>query len=227
MRILLVEDDEQLCHFLKLQLIKEGFEVDDCKNGEDALYFISQRSHDLVLLDRMLPGMDGLAVLKNVRNAGIHIPVILITALGELGDKITGLDCGADDYLVKPFAHEELMARIRCIIRRPKQLALSDLLTRGDITYRLEEKMLTGPGGSCSLSKKEGNLLEAFLRNPGQILPRATLMVKGWGTEAEVEDSSLNTYVHFLRQRLRAVKSRLILKTVRGIGYRLENKDVS
>ena len=222
MRILLVEDDEKLKEALSFQLRKEGIETDSCTDGEEALYYIRQGIYDLILLDRMLPVLNGISVLSRMRKEGFQTPVILITALGALEDKIEGLDLGADDYLVKPFAHEELMARIRCIIRRPKQLALSDLLTRGDITYRLEEKMLTGPGGSCSLSKKEGNLLEAFLRNPGQILPRATLMVKGWGTEAEVEDSSLDsrgiTYALEFRHGVRLPSGKAKRYTYRGTG---------
>ena len=120
MRILLVEDDKNLLETLSYQLTSSGFDVDTCDNGEDALYYMEENIHDLILLDRMLPLIDGVTLLKKIRSAGNETPVILLTALGELNDKITGLDSGADDYLVKPFAFEELLARIRSIFRRPR-----------------------------------------------------------------------------------------------------------
>lgn len=222
MRILLVEDDKNLCDSLAFQLEKEGFTVDRCHDGDDALHWINQHAHDLVLLDRMLPGRNGLEVLKKIRAKGITVPVILITALGDLKDKIRGLDSGADDYIVKPFAFEELMARIRSINRRPVNWQAENSLSAGDITFDVYRKQLTNGTLSCSLSKREADLLEAFLRNPSQILPRDVLLSRVWGPDAEVEDGNLDNYIHFLRRRLKTVNSRLILKTVRGIGYTLE-----
>lgn len=222
MRILIVEDDERLCDSLKFQLEKENFTVDMCHNGEDGLYFMEQNAYDLVLLDRMLPLMDGITVLKKARRANITTPVIFLTALGELNDKITGLDCGADDYMVKPFAFQELMARIRCIRRRPQSFQNTANLSLGDVSYDPDTKKLVKGEKACTLSKKEGDLLELFLRNPGQILPRNTLLSRVWGPDAEVEDGNLDNYIHFLRRRLKAVDSRLALKTIRGIGYCLE-----
>ena len=222
MRILIVEDDIKLCESMKYQLEKEDFTVDACHDGEDGLFFIREQVHDLVLLDRMLPAMDGLSVLKQMRKEEITTPVIFITALGTLDDKVTGLDCGADDYIVKPFAFQELMARIRCIRRRPPSWDDSRLLSLGDITYDPEQKKLTGKETSCSLSKREGDLLEVFLRNPGQTLPRNTLLLRVWGPDTDVEEGNLDNYIHFLRRRLKTVCSQLSLKTVRGIGYCLE-----
>ena len=222
MRILLVEDDEKLNHSLAFQLEKEGFLVDACANGEEALYYAGQNIHDLILLDRMLPCINGAEVLKKMRGAGNQTPVILITALGTLDDKVTGLDLGADDYLVKPFAFEELMARIRCIARRPRKLTRSEVLSFGDIAYRLDENTLTGAAGSCRISRREGALLEAFLRNPGQTLSRTLLLTKVWGMDSDVEDGNLDNYIHFLRRRLKTVGSSVRIQTVRGIGYRIE-----
>lgn len=222
MRILLVEDDEKLNHSLAFQLEKEGFLVDSCCDGEDALYYIEQNIHDLILLDRMLPHMSGTEILTRIRKAQNQTPVILITALGTLDDKVTGLDLGADDYLVKPFAFEELMARIRCVTRRPRKLELSEQLSFEDITYRLDENTLTGTAGSCSMSKREGALLEAFLRSPGQTLSRTLLLTKVWGMDTDVEDGNLDNYIHFLRRRLKAVGSSARIQTIRGIGYRIE-----
>ncbi|MEE0463508.1 response regulator transcription factor [Blautia hydrogenotrophica] len=222
MRILLVEDDENLCYTLQYQLEQEGFLVDTCMDGEDALFFIRERVHDLILLDRMLPSMDGISVLKALRREKIFTPVIFLTALSSLQDKITGLDCGADDYMVKPFAFEELMARIRCLSRRPQKWEGSSVISLGDISFDPDQKKLFCHTKECSLSKKEGALMEIFLRNPGQILPRQTLLSRVWGPDSEVEDGNLDNYIYFLRRRLRSVDSRLELKAVRGVGYQLE-----
>lgn len=226
MRILLVEDDLKLCDSLSFQLEKEGFAVDVCHNGEEAVDWIIQHAHDLVLLDRMIPGLSGTEVLKQIRSRGIAVPVILITALGELNDKVTGLDSGADDYIVKPFAFEELMARIRSINRRPFDWRAEGLLSLGDISFDIFQKQLSNSGVSCSLSKKEADLLEMFMRNPGQTLPRDILLSRVWGLEAEVGDGNLDNYIHFLRRRLKTVNSSLKLKTVRGVGYCLEDVHV-
>lgn len=222
MRILLVEDDEKLNQSLAFQLKAEGFLTDSCRDGEEALYYIGEHIHDLILLDRMLPRVSGTEVLQQMRKEGNQTPVILITALGTLDDKVTGLDLGADDYLVKPFAFEELMARIRCVARRPRKLQLNEQLALGNITYRTDEKFLTGPESSCSVSGREGALLEAFLRSPGQTLSRTVLLTKVWGMDSDVEEGNLDNYIHFLRRRLKAVGSSVRIRTVRGIGYRLE-----
>ncbi|MGI6070661.1 MAG: response regulator transcription factor [Blautia sp.] len=222
MRILIVEDDLKLCESMKYQLEKEDFAVDACHDGEDGLFFIREQVHDLILLDRMLPSMDGLQVLRQMRKEEIKTPVILVTALGTLDDKVTGLDCGADDYIVKPFAFQELMARIRCIRRRPASWDDSRLLSLGDIRYDPDQKKLSKQEYSVTLSKREGDLLEVFLRNPGQTLPRNTLLLRVWGPDTDVEEGNLDNYIHFLRRRLKTVHSQLNLKTVRGIGYCLE-----
>lgn len=221
MRILLVEDDETLKDALAFQLKKEGFQIDTAADGEEALYFIRLRIHDLILLDRMLPRLDGTEVLKTVRRENIETPVLLITALGELQDKVEGLDLGADDYLVKPFAFEELTARIRCISRRPRTLSDAKELSAGDLRLCPAEKLLLGPSGSCTLSSREAELLEAFLRNPGQTMPRGLLLTKVWGLDSDVEDGNLDNYIHFLRRRLTNLKSTAKLQTLRGVGYRL------
>ncbi|WP_455714029.1 response regulator transcription factor [Anaerosporobacter sp.] len=222
MRILLIEDDEQLCFSISYQLQHEGFHVDTCTDGEDALMFMNQNIYDLILLDRMLPGIDGISLLKKLREKNNSTPVIILTALGELSDKIIGLDAGADDYMVKPFAIEELLARIRSINRRPKQWTATDLLTYNDISYSPATNSLSGPLGFCTLSKKEGCLLESFMRNSSQILPRSTLLTKVWGPYAEIEDGNLDNYIHFIRRRLKTVSNTITVKTHRGVGYRLE-----
>lgn len=226
MRILIIEDDVKLCESLKVQLEKEKINVDVCHNGEDGLHLIRDMAHDLILLDRMMPIVNGMDVLKQMRQEQISTPVILVTALGELEDRIEGLDCGADDYIVKPFAFQELMARIRCIGRRPQHWESNELLSYGDICYNSDQKKLIHADSSCSLSKREGDLMELFLRNPNQTLPRMTILTKVWGPDAEVEEGNLDNYIHFLRRRLKGIKSSLTLKTVRGVGYRLEEPNV-
>lgn len=222
MRILLVEDDKKLNLSLKVQLEQENFTVDSAFDGEEALYYMKESLYDIVLLDRMLPLQDGLFVLKKIRSLGIQTPVILLTALGEVQDRIDGLDCGADDYLVKPFDFEELCARIRSILRRPRQLTALQDLTYADLCFATETLTLTGPMDCCLLSRREGSLLETFLRNPGQSLSRKTLLLHVWGHDSDVEDGNLDNYIYFLRRRLKAVGSKTRLVTVRGVGYRLE-----
>lgn len=225
MRILLAEDDENLNHSLTYQLNGMGFTVDSCYDGEEALFLAEQNIHDVILLDRMLPFMEGMDILQSLRKKGLAIPIIMITALGTLSDKVDGLNLGADDYLVKPFAFEELLARIYCVIRRSPVLSSSNSLTVLDITYSYTENSLTGPAGCCSLSKKEGELLEAFLRSHSQTLSRNTLLLKVWGPDSDVEEGNLDNYIHFLRRRLSFVGSRLQIKTLRGVGYCLKEGD--
>lgn len=222
MKILLIEDDKELGKVIAYQLRKENVEVDVCEDGEEGLYYMQENIHDLVILDRMLPSMDGIEVLKRARNAHISTPVIFLTALGELSDKVTGLTSGADDYMVKPFAFEELLARIQCLMRRPGKWDDSALLKLGDISFDPENNRLFHEKKECTLSKREGALLEVFLRNPGQTLTRTVLINRVWGLDSEVEEGNLDNYIHFLRRRLKSVESSLSLKTVRGIGYQME-----
>lgn len=221
MRLLLVEDDPKLNHSLKYQLEKENFIVDSCSDGEEALFYIDQNIHDVILLDRMLPLLDGTELLAKMRGKNNSTPVILITALGTLNDKITGLDMGADDYLVKPFDFEELLARIRCVTRRSPMIQGNDSLSLGDLTLHIGESRLDGPCASCSLSKKENELFQSFFRNSGQVLTREQLLARVWGLDAEIEDGNLDNYIHFLRRRINTVGSTVTLLTVRGIGYRM------
>lgn len=222
MKILLIEDDNSLCEMTRFQLEREHHEVTVCADGRDGLELFLQDAYDLVLLDRMLPTMNGLLVLKKARERGVKTPVIMITALGELYDRIEGLDCGADDYLVKPFEYEELSARIRSLGRRSGSYDDDNRFSYGDISYEKLLRELSGPGGSLQLSGREGNLLEVFLQNPGKVLPRLVLLSRVWGSDAPVEESNLDTYIHFVRKRLKQVRSTAVLETVRGIGYRLQ-----
>lgn len=223
MNILMIEDDKELCEAVSFRLEQEGFSVTACHDGEEGLYYMQESPFDLVILDRMLPHMNGIEVLKEARSRQIGTPVLMLTALGELNDRLTGLNGGADDYMVKPFAFEELLARIRCLLRRPAVYQSSSRsVSLGDVTFVPETRTLSSHEKTCTLSSREGELMEVFLRNPGQTLPRQLLLSRVWGLEADVEEGNLDNYIHFLRRRLKAVESTLQIRTVRGVGYQLE-----
>ena len=222
MRILMVDDDVKLCEAVSCQLEREGFTVDVCHDGDDALRWIRQQAHDLILLDRMLPTVSGVSVLKRMRGDGIQTPVLVVTALDTIDDRVAGLDAGADDYLVKPFDIKELLARIRAMGRRPRAWEGTAQMRWGDVSFDPDQRILTGRGGDCSLSRREAGLMEAFLRNPNQTLTRAVLLAKVWGPDAPVEDGNLDNDIYFLRRRLGQVGSTLEVRAVRSVGYRME-----
>lgn len=223
MNILMIEDDKELCEAVSFRLEQEGFSVTACHDGEEGLYYMQESPFDLVILDRMLPHMNGIEVLKEARSRQIRTPILMLTALGELDDRLTGLNGGADDYMVKPFAFEELLARIRCLLRRPAVYQDSvKSISLGDVSFVPETRTLSSWEKTCTLSSREGELMEVFLRNPGQTLPRQLLLSRVWGLEADVEEGNLDNYIHFLRRRLKTVESTLQIRTVRGVGYQLE-----
>lgn len=223
MNILMIEDDKELCDAVSFRLEQEGFSITACHDGEEGLYYMQESPFDLVILDRMLPHMNGIEVLKEARTRQIRTPILMLTALGELDDRLTGLNGGADDYIVKPFAFEELLARIRCLLRRPAVYQDSvKSISLGDVSFVPETRTLSSWEKTCTLSSREGELMEVFLRNPGQTLPRQLLLSRVWGLEADVEEGNLDNYIHFLRRRLKTVESTLQIRTVRGVGYQLE-----
>ncbi len=222
MRILIIEDDKELSDIITAQLIQNGYQTDQCFNGGDALFYCTEQIYDLIILDRMLPELDGLSLLSSIRRKGIHTPVIMATALNGLGDLIDGLDAGADDYIVKPFDIQELLARIRAIARRPGRFENSRTLTFSDLTLNASTRELTSGGQTVSLSKKESALLEYLIKNTGQILTRAQILAYIWGPDSEVEEGNLDNYIYFLRRRLKTAGSKAGIKTIHSVGYRLE-----
>lgn len=222
MRILLIEDDIRLCSGIIFHLKQENYNVDTCHDGLESIYFIEHNVYDLIILDRLLPSLDGISILKHIRSQNITTPVLMVTALSDIDDRVDGLDAGADDYLAKPFAIKELLARIRALSRRPTALETLTSINYEDVNLDLSSCVLQGPTHSCSLSKREATLTEFFLKNPNRILPRNLILSKVWGPDALVEDGNLDNYIHFLRRRLNTVGSTLRIKTVRGIGYSLE-----
>lgn len=225
MRLLLIEDDIELCEAIGVHLKKEGYELDICNNGEDANYYIQNVSHDAIILDRMLPGVNGLSILAKIREVGDMTPVIMVTAMNGIHDRIDGLDGGADDYLVKPFAMEELLARIRALLRRPRKMENVDHLGYQDITLYNNTNILTNGRSDISLSKKEGALLEYLLLNKEVILTREQILSRVWGKDCFVEDGNIDNYIFFLRRRLKALNAKVAIKTIHGIGYRLEKTE--
>lgn len=225
MHILMIEDDVQLSEATAMQLAQEGYEVQVCADGEEGLYYLQHGVYDLVLLDRMLPSMDGVTLLQRARQAGLTTPVLMLTALNRVGDKVDGLDAGADDYLGKPFDIRELKARVRALVRRPAGINAREEVRYGDILLDLSALTLEGGKARCTLSKKEGELLGLLIKAEGQTLPRAKLFNAVWGADADVEEAGLDSYAHFIRRRLASVSSRVTLVTVRGVGYRLEDSN--
>lgn len=222
MRILMIEDDKDLCHNITLTLEQADCHVDCCHTGRDGLYLAKANTYDAIILDRMLPEMDGMTVLLTLRRQNITTPVILATALDQLRDRVHGLDAGADDYLVKPFAAEELMARLRAVTRRLGNQLLTQKLCFSGLSLEPGERRMEYGSVSVSLSRRESALLEFFLRNPKQTLPRSRILSYVWGSDSEVEEGNLDNYIHFLRRRLKASGAPVHLATVHGIGYRLE-----
>lgn len=226
MRILLIEDDTSLTEILRYGLEEEGFLVDICHDGTEGLLLALQAAHDMVLLDRMLPGLPGEGVLKRMRREGVKTPVIFLTALGEPMEKINGLDLGADDYLVKPFDIGELLARIRSVMRRALGQSSPFLLSFGDLSFSEKESKLIHQGQSYLLPKREGELLAYFLRNPGQVLTRLQIIGNVWGIGAEIEDGNLDNYIYLLRKKIKKLPTNIEIVTVHRQGYCLTKKQV-
>lgn len=221
MRILLIEDDSTFSDLLKARLIANGFDVDICSNGYDALFYVKQQHYHIILLDRLLPVLDGMDFLQSIRKQNIITPVIFITGVGELPQKIEGLNCGADDYLVKPFAFEELLARIHCILRRPQNLKTAYPVHISDLTWDRNERKLSHNEKSCILTAREGALFDFFADHLNQTLKKETIFCEIWGDDSDVEFGNLDNYIYFLRNRLKSLKSTVTLDNVRGIGYKL------
>ena len=219
-KILLIEDEEKIARFVELELTHEGYEVTKSFNGREGLTLAESGEYELILLDVMLPELNGLEVLRRLRRTS-DIPVIMLTARDAVMDKVSGLDAGADDYLAKPFAAEELLARVRALSRRPAEWEQA-AFRRGDVELRLQDRLLTGPAGSHTLSRRECALLDLFLRNPGVTLPRERILLNVWGPDSDVESGNIDNYIHLVRRRLRLVGSRMELTTRRGAGYCLE-----
>lgn len=227
MRLLLVEDEKRMAQALCELLRLEKYEVDYCANGFDGLAAIESDIYDMIILDVMLPGINGYEIAKKVRRQGIRTPILMLTAKAELDDKVMGLDSGADDYLTKPFMTKELLARLRALGRRNINTP-DGTLTYGDISLDTNTSTLfcTANGQSVRLSEKEYRMLEYLIANSGQILTREQLAVKIWGLDSEAEYNNVEVYLSFTRKKLTFVEAKTEIKAVRGIGYELRCPDV-
>ena len=227
MRLLLIEDEKRMAQALCEILRLEKYEVDHYANGIDGLSAIESGAYDIVVLDVMLPGMNGYDVARQARRKGITTPILMLTAKAELDDKVMGLDSGADDYLTKPFMTRELLARLRALGRRTMN-TIDGNLSFGDITLDVNTLTLSclTSGQSVRLGEKEYRILEYLISNSGKILTREQLAVKIWGFESEAEYNNVEVYMSFTRKKLAFVEAKTEIKAVRGVGYELRCEDV-
>ncbi|WP_027701186.1 response regulator transcription factor [Metaclostridioides mangenotii] len=222
MRILLVEDEVQLSEALKQILIKNKYSVDTVFNGEDGLHYGLTDMFDVIILDIMLPKLNGIQVLKMLRNKKISTPIILLTAKGSVEDKILGLDSGADDYLPKPFSTEELLARIRSVTRRNGDFINENVLEFSDIRLNLSTYEMEVGNNSITLTLKEFDILKYFMQRPKAVVSKDDLISKVWGFDSDAEHNNIEVYISFLRKKLSYVESNVKITTIRRVGYRLE-----
>ena len=223
MRILLVEDEKPLSAAIVKMLEQEHFALDAAYTGPDGLDCALSGIYDAIVLDVMLPGMDGFAVLRALRQQGVSTPVLMLTARGGVQDRVQGLNLGADYYLPKPFERSELVACLNAITRRKDQPPVRELAL-GDVRLNPEDAMLscTDNGKSVRLAAKEYQLMELFLRNPHQLLPKKTILERVWGFDNEAEYNNLSVYLTFLRRKLAFVGAHVEIRASRGLGYMLE-----
>lgn len=223
MRILVVEDEHRIATSIKKGLEQERYAVDVAYTGTEGYDLASTEEYDVILLDLLLPGMDGLAVCRQLRAKDIHTPVLMLTAKGQIEDKVTGLDTGADDYLTKPFSFEELLARLRALSRRPKS-ALGNTLNVDDLTLDPQTYQVARAGKTINLSSKEFSLLEYLMRHPNQVLTKDQIIAHVWDYDADILPNTVEVYIKNLRSKIDTPffkKGHALIHTVRGFGYKI------
>ena len=227
MRILIVEDEYNLADVIKDKLKKEKYSVDVCNDGEEGLYSALSGIYNLIILDVMLPGVNGLEILKRIREEEIDTKVIMLTAKSELEDKLSGLNLGADDYITKPFHIEELIARVNVQLKRDNSKKIKDILEYGDLKLNLKSSTITNSRSeeSIEIGLKELQILEYLMKNTGIFVSKDQLYDKIWGLDNEIESNNLEVYLSFIRKKLKLIDSKVNIKVSRGIGYKLEVKD--
>ena len=225
MNILIIEDEYSLADAVAETLKSENFNVCIKTNGEDGEDEALTENYDLILLDVMLPGKNGFDILKYLRQEKIKTPVIMLTAKSEIDDKLNGLEHGADDYITKPFAMRELMARIKAVLKRTNNIEDTNCLEYGDILLDLKNAKLKCKDNEIQISGKELELLEQLLLNKNHILSKEGLIERIWGYESDAEYNSVEVYITFIRRKLKLIESKVNIKAVRGIGYKLEEKN--
>lgn len=220
MRILIVEDEQKIAKALRQGLERQSYAVDVCYDGDNGLSMATTEPYNLIILDRMIPGsVDGMGILEQLRKQSNHVPVLLLTAKDKVLDRAEGLNLGADDYLVKPFAFVELIARVRALLRRPQE-GLNTKLTYGDLSLDTERSVAERAGKHIDLTSKEFALLEYFMRNPERVLPKDTIMSQVWDYDADILPNTVEVYVGYLRGKVdKPFKSSKLINTKRGFGY--------
>jgi len=221
MRVLVVEDEKKVAGFVKKGLEEEGYAVDVAHDGEEGLFMALDRVHDLIILDISLPKMDGLEVLRELRKRKIATPVLLLTVRATIEDKVFGLDAGADDYLTKPFAFQELVARVRALLRRRAE-SLPSVLQYADLTLDPARRSVFRGGKRVDLTPREFALLDYFMRNPERILTRAMILDHVWDYDFDPMTNVIDVYVNYLRKKIDADREPKLIHTVRGAGYVLK-----
>lgn len=227
MRILLVEDDKRLSDALKYMLEKENFGVDAAYDGILGYDMASTGIYDGLVLDWMLPGMEGIEIIRSLRKHGIHTPILMLTAKETVQDRVKGLDSGADDYLVKPFNTEEFFARVRALCRRQTTVLKEDRLKAGSLELDMNRCEALCSDSVIKLTIKEAQLLEFLLKNKGKAVSREQILDRVWGLDSEIEQNNIEIYVYYLRKKLNPEICHIRIETIRGIGYSLkEDSDV-
>ena len=224
MRLLIVEDEKKLADSLKKGLEQEAFAVDVAYDGEYGFDLASTEDYDLIILDLMLPKLAGMEVCRKLRSEGNQVPVLILTARGAVGDRVTGLNTGADDYLAKPFAFEELLARVKALIRRPKQL-LPSVLKTDDLVVDTDSHLVKRSEKELSLSKKEFSLLSYLLKNKGKVVTKGQIISKVWDFDSDVLPNTVEVYIGYLREKIDKpfTGAKSLIKTGRGFGYKIED----
>lgn len=222
MRILVVDDEKKIALGIKKALESQKYAVDVCHDGIEALNMAEAIEYDLIILDRMLPGMDGVSIIKNLRSQNIYTPILLLTALGTIKDKTDGLDAGADDYLPKPFSLDELLARVRAILRRPKVKA-EIILTVGDLSLNLNTHLVKRSNKDIILTNKEFSLLEFLMRNKNQPISKEQIITHVWNWDSDILPNNIEVYISYLRDKVDKPFSKKLIKTVRGVGYKISD----
>ena len=227
MRILIVEDENNLAEVIKNELKKEKYSVDICNDGEEGLYSALSGIYNLIILDVMLPNMNGYEILKNIRNENIDTKVIMLTAKSELSDKLEGLNNGADDYITKPFHIEELLARVRIQLRNDNISNDNDTLEYEDLVLNIKNSsiMSKNTNEQINIGLKELQILEYFIQNSNIVISKDQLYDRIWGIDNEIESNNLEAYLSFLRRKFKTIGSNVNIKVLRGIGYKLEVSD--
>ncbi|NPV81401.1 MAG: response regulator transcription factor [Firmicutes bacterium] len=225
MRVLIVEDEPKIAAFIKQGLEEEGYAVDVAQDGESALDYAESAQYDLLILDIMLPKKDGISVCQELRKRGIKTPILMLTARDTIDDRVEGLDAGADDYLVKPFAFRELLARLRALLRRPREVTPARLQA-GDLILDTATRRAERGGRVIDLTLREYALLELLMRHKGQVLSRTQIAEHVWNFDFYSESNIVDVYIRYLRQKIDADFQPKLIQTVRGVGYKIDDGEV-